>query len=263
MSSVIWQDGFEYTGGATLSSVYGTGYLSGSIVTGGRSGGHALNGAVSVATGLSAGAPVVVGYARNGGNNRAHVNLVGPTGTLLATLSVDTFGRVGITFPTASTAVDPVAGPPLNEGWYYLEVQCLIATSGRVIVGIDGLVLFDVSLNTGTQAIAKVELWSDGALVDDWYVASPGLTPDFQGDWSVGGTPPATVGGRPSLTPAAVTQQLWGVVATPPPASAAISQQYWIEGHVAPKVHAAVSDQYWIVAIKNKKPAKPRPQVFG
>jgi hypothetical protein len=263
VSTIIWQDGFEYSGGATLSSVYGTGYIGGSIVTGGRGGGHALNGEVGVSTGLSAGAPVVVGFARSGGMNRGHINLKGPTGTLLATLSVNGIEEIGVTFPAAGTSVAPVPMKSPLDSWRYIEMQCLVATSGRVIVAVDGVQLFDVSLNTGTLAIASVEIWSDGALVDDWYVASPAATPDFKGDYSVAGTPTATTGSTPSLSNARVDQQWITEAHVAPAANVAVDQQWINEAHVAPKQNVQVAQQWIIYAVKNRKPRKPRPQVFG
>jgi hypothetical protein len=266
VSTIIWQDGFEYSGGATLSSVYGTGYLGGSIVTGGRAGGHALNGEVSVPTGLSAGSPVVVGFARNGTENRAHVNFRGPTGTLLATISVDGIGDIEASFPTAGTVIGPqstLGDRVVRFGWRYIELQGLIAASGRLIAAVDGRQIFDISLNTGTQAIANVELWSDGTLVDDWYVASPAATPDFKGDYSVAGTPTATTGSTPLLSNAQVDQQWITEAHVAPAANVAVDQQWITEAHVAPKQSVQVDQQWIIYAVKNRKPRKPRPQVFG
>jgi len=260
LSTIIWQDGFEYTGGATLASIYGSN-AGGSLITG-RASGNGLNGFVAKTTGLSAGSPIVMGAAYELVFGGITFTILGPTGTTLATIVFDTFGHVTASFPDAGT-VAPLAFAEMlgHAGWHYLEVQCLIAASGRIIVAIDGVQLFDVSMNTGTQAPAGARV--DSRAVDDWYFASPAATPDFKGDYHVAGTPPSTTGSTPSLANAAVSQQAWVTAFTPAPATVAVSQQSWIEAHVAPKVHATVAQQYWIVAVKNKKPRNARPQVFG
>lgn len=267
MTTIIWQDGFDYSS-SEFVSLYGINNLVGSPVAGGRGGGSKLDGMARKATGLGTGAPFVTGAAFIPNANRVFLRAYNGSGAIIAVAFIDAMGVMEVSFPQSGGSIGPIDVAPQIRKWRYIEFQSVIAASGRAILAIDGSQICDVSLDTGTDAPAMIGVEStspgggEGGL-DDWYFGTPGATPDFFGDYRVTGTPPATTGTVPSAPDIASTQQ-WGIIASdPPPADIGMTQQWLAMSNVAPKPDIATTQQWVIVAVKNPKRRNAPPQVMG